>query len=543
MKNRVWWKIFTYVPFLLALLVIGLIHTFMLANEQTKPYPEPFGRATELPRLAASGESLQIVGERAFSYRSGQLLEYVRIDEEGNSSSETRPLPDPELFFSYRVIQKNDAVWIGEGNKLYASEWKNGSWSPKKLLIEDDITNIETVNGTNGKSVLLAYNEEALFVGTYQSRDRISWSKLEIGGIKLIQGVMDPTGSLSIVYAMSKEGNLSINFAKLEFESWKPILLSKLKDMNLGTSKLDDMVLSLDGASLITLYTTSSTKSGKSTLHKLTFPVSHPEEAQDERLNIPVSEGNNSDTILHPSFTQSTSGEVSLVVSSVYEKNRRLTSQEVYKLSFKEGKLVSSVRISQFGGFAEYPIAVSDKGDTIAIWLDPVDDQSFRVFYATDQLPYQEKMNKLSMGDLRHAAETLPLLWGIGLITSLLGLKWIVLPGIYLLALVSFWQYHYDLHPRLHFGISLGMYIGVKALLISDYRETAALQVMPDFLQPVWVNLILLMLISVLTYAFTRIWRSGLDDRNVGLEMLYFALLDGFMTNLWYSYFMSPASI
>lgn len=542
MKNRAWWKLFTFMPFLVALLVIGMIHMFMLAIEQAKPYPDPFGRATELPQLATSGESMQIVGESSFSYRSGQTLEYVRIDEEGHSSSETRPLPDPELFLSYRLIQEDDAVWIGAGKKLYASEWKNGSWSPKNLLIENDITDVQTVNGTNGKKVLLAYNEEALYVGAYQAQERISWSKLEIGGIKRIQGVMDSTGSLSLVYATSKEGNVAINFAKLESESWKPLLLSKLKDLNLVTSKLDDVALSLDGATLITIYTTSSPKSGKSSLHMLTFPVNHPEEAQDELLNIRVSAGNDSDTILHPAFTQSTSDEVSLVVSSVYEKNRRLTSQEVYKLGFKEGKLVSSVRISQFGGFAEYPILVSDKGNTLAVWLDPVNDKSFRIFYATDQLPYQKKMNKLSAADLRNAAETLPLLWGIGLLTSLLGLKWIVLPGIYLLALSAFWQYHYDLHPRLHFGISFGMYVVVKALLIGDYRGTAALQVMPDFLQPVWVNLILLIVFAVLTYVFTRIWRNGLDDRNVGLEMFYFALLDGFMTNLWYSYFMSPAS-
>ncbi|NOV03703.1 hypothetical protein [Paenibacillus planticolens] len=543
MKNKVWWKLYTYAPFLAALLVIGMIHTLMLANEEAKPYPEPFGRATELPQLATSGESVQLVGESSFSYRSGQALQYVRIDETGQSSSETRPLPDPGLNFSYRLIQEDGTVWIGADKKLYASEWTNGSWSPKKLLIENDITDVQTVNGSNGIRVLLAYNEEELYVGAYQAQERIEWSKVEIGGIKRIQGVLDSTGSLSLVYTMSSEGNVAIHFAKLEPESWKPIVRSKLKELNLVTSKLDDVALGLDGSSLITIYTTSSPKTGKSSLYSLTFPVNHPEEAQDELLNIPVSAGIDSDTILHPAFTKSTSGEVSLVVSSVYEKNRRLTSQEVYKLAFKEGKLASSARISQFGGFAEYPVLVSDKGNTLAIWLDPVNPESFRIFYATDQLPYQEKMNKLSAVDLRKAAETLPLLWGIGLLTSLLGLKWIVLPGMYLLALSAFWQYHYDARPRLHFGLSFGLYIVVKALFIGDYRKAAALQVMPDFLQPVWVHLMLLIAFAVLAYVSTRIWRNGLDDRNVGLEMFYFALLDGFITNLWYSYFMSPASL
>ncbi|NEW04953.1 hypothetical protein GK047_02835 [Paenibacillus sp. SYP-B3998] len=540
MSKKTAWKLFTYVPFVLIFLGIGTIHTLMLANEKAKPYPASYGRATALPHLAANGKAVQPIGEGAFAYRSGQSLVYVSVNEEGRQVSQTRPLPDNGSFRSY-TLTKEDAVWIGADKKLFASEWKDGAWSPKQLLSEIGVSHVQAVNGANGSRLLLAYNEDNLYVGAIEGKKAISWSKLDIAGISQLQGVIEQDGSLGIVYAANQEGKVAIGYAKLEAESLRPLQLNKLKDVELTTSKLDDMSIIQEGTSLKVAYTISSNKSGKSALHLLSFPSNRPETAQDEQINLPVSKGVDSDTVLHPTFSKTPSGEGALIVSSVYEKNRRLTSQEVYKLDLKEGKLSSSERLSHFDGFAEYPILISGKGHGLAVWLAPENAGSFRVYYATDQLPYLERMNTLTAQDYRIAAETLPLLWGIGLLTALLSLKWIVLPGLYLLVLSAFWQYLYDSHAKLNFGLSLGMYFVVKVLLINDYRKPLALQVMPDFLQSTWGYLLLYLIFGVLAYAFTRIWRKGLDERNIGLELLYFVLLDGLMTNLWYSYFISPA--
>lgn len=538
------WKLFTYVPFLAAILVIGLIQTCMLANENVKPYPEPFGRATELTQLATYGEPVQMIGESSFTYLAGKTLEYVTIDKEGRNSNETRPLPDAGAFHSFRVIDSDHIIWIGDGNKLFSSEWKSGVWSAKNVLIENDITKFQTVMSSKEESVLLAYNESTLYVGTFHPNEKLSWSKLDIANMKHIQGVMDTSGdSLSLVYAVNKDGNESFHYVKLASDSWKPLVQNKLKDLDNATSSLDDMALGVDGSLFMTVYTTSSRKSGKSTLHMITFPSNQPDKVQDEILNIPVSKGIDSDTILHPTFAHSSTGGLKLVVSSVYEKNRRQTSQEVYKVGFKDGKIMDTTRISQFGGFATYPNFVSNNGSSISIWLDAVNAETFRVYYATDQLPYQERMNSIRAEDLQHAAGNLPLFWGIGILTSLISLKWILLPGLYLVVISVFWQYHYDEHAKRHFGISLAMYLAVKALFIGDYRKTIALQVMPDFLQSVWASLLVLLLFAVISYLATRLWRKGLSERNVGLEIFYFVVLDVFMTNMWYSFFMSPATL
>ncbi|OCT13439.1 hypothetical protein A8709_17685 [Paenibacillus pectinilyticus] len=543
MNRRIRWKLFTYVPFLIALLVIGLIQSYLLANETVQPFPEPFGRATELPQQTSVGEAVQVVGDHAFAYKSGQSLAYVNLDEVGQSHTETRPLPDNGEFHAYQLIGQDKVIWIGEGNQLFTSVWQNGTWSSKIGLIEQKITNVRTVIGLHGEVVLLANNASALYVGAFQTKDKISWTRLEIADIVQMHGVMDTSGSLSLVYEVKKEGNVAFHYAQLASPSWQPLVQKKLKEIDLVSSSVDEMALGRDGSTLLTAYTTSSRKSGKTILHMLSFPENQPENVQDVIVNIPVSKGIESDTILHPAFIHSTSNEASLVVSSVYEKNRRQTSQEVFKLDFEGGKMIASNRISQFGGFAEYPTYISSGGNSFTMWLDSVNNESSRVYYATDQKPYVEEMNHLQAADLQKAAETLPLLWGIGLLTALLSFKWILLPGLYLVAVSIFWQYHYDGHPKLHFGISLSMYLAVKALLINDYRKPLALQVMPDNLQAVWVHLIILAGMAAITYMFTRFWRKGLNDRNVGLEMLYFVLLDGFMTNLWYSFFMSPASL
>ncbi|MGO4500929.1 hypothetical protein AB4114_34280 [Paenibacillus sp. 2RAB27] len=538
------WKLLTYVPFLAVIVIIGIIQSFMLANENVKPYPEPFGRATELPQLATYGEPVQMLDDGSFTYLAGKTIEIVTIDEEGRNRSESRLLPDVGSIRGYKMIDKDHVIWIGDGNKLYASEWKSGSWSSKNTLLENEIESVQTVVGPKGNSVMLAYNDSTLYVSEFHPNAKLTWTKLDIANVKQIHGVKDTSGgSLSLVYAVNKDGSESFHYVKLEETSLKPLVQMKLKDVDYATSSLDDMALGLDGSTFITAYTTSSRKSGKSTLHMLTFPANQPDKIYDEVLNLPVTKGNDSDTILHPTFTQSSTGEKTLVASSVYEKNRRQTSQEVYTISFQDGKMLNATRISQFGGFAVYPMFASNKGSSLAIWLDAVNAETYRVYYATDQLPYAERMNRIHAEDFQQAAGNLPLFWGIGVLTALISLKWILLPGLYLIVISVFWQYHYDEHAKRHFGISMAMYLIVKALFIGDYRKPIALQVMPDFLQSVWVSLILLVLFAAISYWLTRLWRKGLAERNVGLEMFYFVVLDVFMTNMWYSFFMSPATL
>ncbi|KRE93375.1 hypothetical protein ASG89_07750 [Paenibacillus sp. Soil766] len=543
MKNSRW-KLLTYVPFLAIIVIIALIQTFMLANENVKPYPEPFGRATELPQLATYGGPVQMIEEGIFTYLAGKTIEFITIDEEGRNSTETRPLPDSGVFQSYKMMDKDHVIWIGDGNKLYASEWKNDAWRSKNALIENEIANVQTVVGLNGETVLLAYHETSLYVSEFHPTANLNWTKLDIPNVKQIQGVWDTSGgSLSLVYAVSKDGNEAFHYVKLDKASWKPVVQMKLKEVDDATSSLDDMALGADGSSLITAYTTSSRKSGKSTLHKLSFLANQPDNIQDEVINLPDMRGNNSDTILHPTFIQASSGEATLVVSSVYEKNRRQTSQEVYKIGFQDGSMLNASRISQFSGFAVYPTFDTYKGSSLAIWLDAVNAKTYRVYYATDQLPYKERMNSFHAKDFQQAAGNLPLFWGIGILTALISLKWILLPGLFLIVISVFWQYHYDEHAKRHFRISIAMYLSVKTLFIGDYRKPIALQVMPELLQSVWVSLILLLVIAGISYVLTRLWRKGLSERNVGLEMFYFVVLDVFMTNMWYSFFMSPASL
>lgn len=112
MRNRTLWKLFTVVPFLVVLIMIGIIHTVLLAREQVMPFVDSYGRATSLPKLATQASPVQMIGSKSFAYKSGNELIYVKIDNEGRSSTDVRPVPDAELVSSYRLI--------GEG-KLFGS--------------------------------------------------------------------------------------------------------------------------------------------------------------------------------------------------------------------------------------------------------------------------------------------------------------------------------------------------------------------------------------------------------------------------------------
>lgn len=250
-------------------------------------------------------------------------------------------------------------------------------------------------------------------MGINPGEDTPNWIKLNTSGIKQVQGFMDTDDMLSVVYATSREGNSALNVVKLDTATGKTVLMNKLKELELVNRYLEDFTVYADKSLLRVAYTINSAKSGKSTLQMLTFPWAQPANMQDERIDLPSSEASDSDTILHPVFSQAPSGEVTLVVSSVYEKNRRMSSQEVYQLTFHESQLSTSSKISQFGGFAQYPNLAQEQDTRLAAWLDPVNETSYRVYYATDQQPYLERMNRLTVEDLRTAAENLPLLWGL----------------------------------------------------------------------------------------------------------------------------------
>ncbi|MFC5450414.1 hypothetical protein [Paenibacillus aestuarii] len=552
MKNKkMWmWKFFTYIPFLIIALIIGSIHAWLFVQEKVAPYPAPYGRATVLPQMTTDGIAAQKVGDGQFAYRTGASLTYARIDETGLAALETRPLPDQGLFNSY-VLSSAGAVWVGDGGRLYASEWKGGSWQNKHTLIDPQVKGVRAAEGADGAdgAVWLAYNEQAVFVLKRTVDGAAQWSKLDIPDVSEAKASLNNAGNLDVVYVATKEGRASLGYVQLDKTSWRPLQQqTQLKEVELASfNHLDDFSFVREGSTIEAAYTISSSKSGKSSLHLLTFAADAPALSTagvaDTQLQIPVTDAVNSDTNLEPVFHRMPSGEIQLVVSAVYEKNRRLTSQELYAIGIQGGKPSSTMPITHAGGFAVYPTMLAVDGHTAVVWLEAAGEGEYRVNYATDQPAYAQRMNRWTGTDYVNAIKTAPLLWGIGLLTALLSLKWIVLPTLYLLALNAFRQHHYDEHPRLHFGLSLGMYLAVKVLLLGDYRKPATLAVMPEALRSWLVYLAIVAVIAVISYALTRIWRKGLDERNVGLELLYFVLLDGFMTNLWFSYFVSLASL
>lgn len=560
---RKWIKI---IPFAAAAVVIGILHTMLLSNERVKPYPDPFGRATSLAHPATSAGPVQFIGGGSFAYRTGDALAIVTTDAEGRAAETTRPLPDTGLFSDAQLTAES-AVWIGDGGKVYAAEWSGSAWSAKRALADGGGTKgllaVAATTGAGSERVLLRYDEQALYAGSYKAGAAVKWTKLDLPDIRRMAAAVSPAdGSIGVVYATERNGSFSLGFVKLAAGSLQPSQQSKLKDVELASyNRLEDLALGSDRSAWSAAYTISSSKSGKSYVRLLTIPGDRPEAAEDRKLDLPIraadaaasgvpagtsaAAADVSDTVLHPAFVVSPSGTPELVVSSVYVKNRRLTSQEVYRIGISGGKAqLPPLMVSRNAGFAAYPaLAYDSHGHALAAWLEPKADGFNQVYYASDQESYRARTDKLTGADYRRSAETLPLLWGIGLLTAILSLKWIVLPGVYLLVLYTWREAHYDNHPGLHFGVSLGLYMASKLILLGDYRKPQALELMPPALQSVYVHLAIVALIAVMAYFCTRLLRRDPDDRNAGLELLYFVLLDIWATNLWFAYFFSPASL
>ncbi|KIL39868.1 hypothetical protein SD70_17570 [Gordoniibacillus kamchatkensis] len=558
------------IPFAAAAVIIGLIQTVLLANERIKPYPNPFGRATVLAHPATAAETVQMLGEGAFAYRSGDSLVMVTTDAEGNAAETTRPLPAPGLF-SDAQLTADSAVWIGDGGKLYGAEWSGSAWSAMRLLAEGGgMKGLSAVGGgvPGSDRVLLRYDEQALYAGVYRKGAEVTWSKLDLPNISSLAAASDPTdGGVGVVYATEHNGRVSLGFVKLAARSLQPVLQSKLKEVELASyNRLEHIAVGSDRSVWTAAYTISSSKSGKSYARLLTFPGDRPQAAEEIRLDLPVKRdaavpagsaavpagtsdaatgADVSDTVLHPAFVANPPGTSELVVSSVYVKNRRLTSQEVYRIGLTGGKpQLPAALVSHSAGFADYPaLAYDGQGHALAVWLEPKGDDSYLVHYTSNLEPYRTRTDKLTGADYQRSAETLPLLWGIALLTALLSLKWIVLPAAYLLVLYTLREAHYDNHPALHFGISLGLYLASKLVLLGDYRKPQALELMPPAVQSVAAHLAIVALIAVLAYVSTKLLHRDADYRNAGLELLYFVALDIWMTNLWFAYFMSPASL
>ena len=196
---------------------------------------------------------------------------------------------------------------------------------------------------------------------------------------------------------------------------------------------------------------------------------------------------------------------------------------------------------SKFRGFTEYPaLAYTDQGAEVLFWLNHLNEREYEVLYTTNQPGYKEWVNRITASDYVWGLESLPLFWGIGVLALLIGVKWIVLPALYLLGVLLLREALYYKHERLHFWLAVSMYLLVKVLLIGDVKKPVVLEVMPAFMQHSYVFYLTTAIVFLFSYGWTLLRNRRVDDGNPGTAFAYLVGIDIFTTILWYSYFLSP---
>jgi hypothetical protein len=537
-------KLLAYAPFILGAVVIICLQMMLLTIQQIKPFPEALGRETKLTTLASSSDAAQPVGPNEFVYLSGDSLAYVSLDEAGNSTIAQRPLPSPDLRGSYPYrLFRDRAFWVGSDQRIYTSEWRQDQWTPKRLLNDKETKALDV--SSNKEGYFLIWSDlAAVYAGNLAKEEQVAWSSYPFSNVTKLQAAVNEQGNLSAAVVSEQVASsdfyvLRLNSA-LQIEQQARVKNLVLPDFN----RLDDIAIGQSKSTTYLFYTVSSIKSGKSFLNKLSMPTGTLAAVSEEQVKVLSMQGRDSDTVLHPYILPGQNDELQAVITSFYEKDRRFAHQEPYLLTFKEGIKVKEQRLSGFRGFAEHPMLfVNDKGNKQAVWLNRKDESSFEVLYATDQPSYVKRKNVATREDQVESLKNLPLFWGIGLLTILISLKWIALPFLYLLIMISVRERHLISHASQHMGILIGMYALVKILTISDFKKPIALELMPDYMQQGYFAYLLLAVVLFISWGWTQIWRRRLDERNPLKEFAYMAMLDIFLTTLWYSYFLSPAHL
>jgi hypothetical protein len=537
-------KLLTYAPFVMGTLVIIYLQMMLLTTQQIKPFPEGYGRETKLNTDATDAKAAQTVGPHEFGYLSGESLTYVSMDDSGKSSIVQRPLPSLDLTGGrpYRLISDR-IFWVGSDQRLYTSQWQEGKWTAK-LMLNDKETQAFDVLIRKEVFFVVWSDPNTVYVGNFVPEKQTAWTSYPFSKVTKLQAASDEQGNLSTALAVEQAD--TTDFYILRFNSVLQLeQQAQVKHLTLpGFNRFDDMAYGLTKSTAYVFYSVSSIKSGKSFLTKLSMPIGNMSTVSEERVNVLSMLGNESDTVLHPYVIPGLNDQLMAVITSFYEKDRRFAHQEPYILTFKEGVKTGEQRLSGFLGFAEHPMLFfNEKGNGQAVWLNRKDAGKFEVLYATDQAGYVQRKNVFTQEDQVVSLKNLPLFWGIGLLTILISFKWLALPFLYLLIMISVRERELVSHANRHMAILIGMYALVKVLTIGDYKKPIALEMMPDFMQQGYFAYLILAAVLLVSYGWTLVWQRRLDERSPLKEFAYLAAVDIYFTTLWYSYFLSPAHL
>jgi hypothetical protein len=537
-------KLLTYAPFVLGTLVIIYLQMMLLTAQQIKPFPESYGRETKLDIDATDAIAPQTVGPHEFGYLSGESLTYVSLDDSGKSSIVQRPLPSSDLTGGrpYRFFG-DQIFWVGSDQRLYTSHWQEGKWTAKLKLNDMETNAFDVLTRKEGYFIVWS-DPGSVYAGKVDLGKQTAWTSYPFAKVTKLQAASDERGNLSAA-VVSVQGDTS-DFYILRFSEVLQLEQQALvKHLTLpGFNKFDDMAYGLTKSTAYVFYTVSSTKSGKSFLTKLSMPVGNLSSISEERVNVLSMLGNESDTNLHPYLIPGSNDQLLAVITAFYEKDRRFAHQEPYILTYKAGVKTGEQRLSGYRGFAEHPMLfINEKGNGQAVWLNRKDAGKFEVLYTTDQPGYAQRMNVFTQEDQAASLKNLPLFWGIGLLTVLISVKWLALPFLYLLIMISIRENELVSHTNRHMAILIGMYALVKVLTIGDYKKPIALEMMPEFMQQGYFAYLILVLVLLLSYGWMVVWRRRLDERSPLKEFTYLSVIDIYFTTLWYSYFLSPAHL
>jgi hypothetical protein len=526
-------------PFLLVFVCVFALQVKLDVDNRHRPFLEPFGRESQAGTTTANRQP-QVLGDHTYAWLQSPNIIIATLDPAGQQiKKEERPAPADDLFASTLFrLEGDDLFWVGNKRVLKHATWKGGKWTQTEE-IGKDANSVHT----------LPFGEATLLLTG--SGNQLKLSKLA-GGI--LQEVKSFTANKVVQIAAQTDAKGTIHVSavnQIASDTYDLLYLTidgktgaatepkKLQSLHLDSSSIiDDMTFGIDKTHGYSIMTYKSGRSNNKDLRVYSFPLDNPAAGKLSRL----SDAGAPDTSYTAYAAPGQGDSLKFVFVAEWSKNPRIEGRELFLSTLQNGQWKGDMqRLTNTLKVAVNPV-FDQKGDVTTVLFAVLSGyDEYEMYYTSDDPAYAAATNVLVKDDYVKSAMQVPQYLGMAMILLVMVMAWPVLSYVYLLYLVLKKEDQLYDRPTVHLFVAILLNLATQAWVFLSYGKFENIQLYaPEWMSSPGGFMLLLAILSLVTYAFTWMFGKIRYERYALAEFNYFFGLNVWLVILGLSYYMAP---
>jgi len=546
------YKIMAFSVFFVVILSIVIFHTTMNVIEIVQPPSEMWGRhinagTTEFrkaPSVFEESGNLVIIYADKTGFRKLAIDNTGTVVETGYITIENYK---PDKLVKYQSIGK-ELFWT-ENYDLYFADTTIQN-APKKKLLEE-VLDYHIVKTENGIFIAAASKDTLSLYSFADGAITKTAEDVEMKDIFYITAAKDKGNELYIAAAsINSPVELGLRLFSYESTAGKlaeridPVSIDNMSTTREGSNSMNNLQIAFDDKDIYVFYEIGKSSSqgmvARTYMGRLAKNEGEKDVISFERLKLNNEDDNTETYISSLKCVEEVSDKVKAVIITPVRTSIKREGSEIMYIEIDDGSVVYKSLASNTGQWNRFASINSIGDEYMAVFLQTMGGTNYKVNVTSTGVEYKNAMNKTNLRDIKLGAMDTVGGYVFSFFTIFINLLMTAPILLWPIAVDFFeWKlFFYNPLITLNIGAAmetLCMYAAIKRI----YANTTSVAYMPMILSQPWSPFAVLLITTLLSYIFIRLYRKGKPDLNSFPELALFIFVHNIMVYFLYTAYIA----